>query len=208
MRMMGGFELNLKLRIISLWMPEFILIHEIDRVARITIECLNELLSEYAPENMIWREEVVMKGNISQRRRLMANAHNIRVKTLIDTLGCEDALKIGRRALFKAGLQLGEDARIRLGVSDSLSDLLDAARILYRVLGIEFHIEEEDGKWLLIVDKCSLSSYYTVETCIVLSAADEGVVQGLNKDYSMIFKDRITEGKSECHACIKTLKIS
>ncbi len=195
--------MNLKLRIASIWVPEFLLIREINRVAKVTITCLNQLLMNYAAENNISREEVVLKGNIKERRWIMANAQNIRVKALISALGCEEATRIGREALFKAGLQLGYEARARLGVSDSLKDLLRAARVLYRVLGIKFRVEEQNTNSLMMVTKCALSKYYTLETCRVLSAADEGVVQGLNKNFSIKFTERITEGSSHCIACIK-----
>lgn len=196
--------MNLKLRIASFWMPQSLLIPEIDNVAYVTIECLDKLLEKYSPEKakIVEKKKLVMKGDIEERRKIMATAHNVRVKALIDILGRDDAMKIGRKALFKAGLHLGQEARDRLGVGDSLQDLIRAARVLYRVLGIEFRIVEKDGENLLIVERCSLAAYYAPETCMVLSAADEGVVQGLNKKFHMIFKERMTEGPSECLACI------
>ena len=41
---------------------------------------------------------------------------------------------------------------------------------------------------------------------MILSAADEGVVHGLNENMGMHFKERITEGVSECIACINGVK--
>lgn len=196
--------MNLKLRMASFWMPSLLLIREIDRVAEVTIKCLDQLLGEFAPEKLrtIQKDELIMKGNIEERRKIMATAHNVRVKALIDTLGCDDAVKIGRKALFKAGLQLGQEARERLNVGESLQDLIRAARILYRVLGIEFRIKKSGDDMLMVVEKCSLATYYSPETCKILSATDEGVVQGLNPNIHMIFKKRMTEGPSECLACI------
>jgi len=132
----------------------------------------------------------------------MAYAHNIRVKALLKALGEEDALKIGRNALFKAGMKLGQEARQRLGVGDSLQDLIRAARVLYRVLGIEFRVQQSGDEVFMIVEKCSLSSYYTAMTCKILSAVDEGVVQGLNPNINLNFTERMTDGPSECVACI------
>lgn len=196
--------MSFKLRMASCWMPQFLLIPEIDRVAMVTVNCLDDLLLQYAPSklNIIQEEEFQMKGNMNNRRKLMANAHNVRVKALIDELGYEDALIIGKKALFKAGLKLGREARERLGVGDSLQDLVRAARVLYHVLGIEFKIESSGKKMNIIIEKCSLSSYYTVRTCQILSAADAGVVQGLNRNIQMKFTQRMTEGPSQCIACI------
>lgn len=196
--------MGLKLRIASYWMPEIFLIPEIDRVAEVTVKCLDLLLEKYAPlkYKTIIHEELKMEGNLEKRRKIMATAHNVRVKALINSVGYDDALAIGRKALFKAGLKLGQEANDRLGVGNSLQDLIRAAQILYRVLGIEFKIEESGNQITMIVDKCSLSNYYTAETCKILSAADEGVVQGLNENIHMNFTQRITEGHLRCLACI------
>ncbi len=197
--------MNLKLRLASFWMPEFLLIRELDNVSNVTVECLNRLLERYAPEEFrdLKKEKLIMKGNLEDRREIMASAHNVRVKLLITALGCETAVKIGRESLFQVGLKLGREARKRLGVSNSLQDLIRAARILYRVLGIDFRIKESGDEINIMVGKCSLSNYYTAETCRILSAADEGVVQGLNENIHMNFTERMTEGHSECLACIK-----
>lgn len=197
--------MNLKLRIILYWTPEFLLIPELDHVAKVTIECLNQLLKKYAPQSNIPNQKLVMKGSINERRKTMAIQQNIRVQALIKAIGYEEALNIGKKALFNTGVNLGREIRQRLGVNDNLGDLIRAARVLYRVLGIKFHIKEEnedDDKITLIIEKCMLSKYYTPETCQVLSAADEGVVQGLNPNFSLNFCERITEGSNECVACI------
>lgn len=196
--------MSLKLRIASCWTPQTLLIPELDRVAEVTIECLDLLLEEYAPLKYkeITEKELEMKGNLEQRREIMATTHNVRVEALIDSLGYDTALRVGRKALFKAGLKLGREAKERLGVGGSLQDLIRAARILYRVLGIEFEIEESGDQITMVVNKCSLSNYYTAKTCNILSAADEGVVQGLNEDIHMNFTLRITEGHPKCVACI------
>jgi len=197
--------MSLKLRLASIWMPEYLLKKEIDRVARVTTQSLDHLILKYAPEKLhtLSKEKFVMKGNIAQRRQRMALAHNLRVKILVDELGCNEAIKVGRDALFKAGIKLGCDAQRRLHLGDSLQDLIRAARILYRVLGIEFEIEKSGEKMYMMVNRCSLSNYYKPETCMILSAADEGVVQGLNQDIHMNFTQRMTEGNNKCKAQLK-----
>jgi hypothetical protein len=195
--------MGLKLRIAS-WTPQIFLIPQIDQVAEVTIECLDLLLKEYAPQkyHTLVKEELKMEGNLEERRKIMATAHNIRLRALIDSIGYKDAQKEGKKALFKTGLKLGREVKKSLGVGNSLQDLIRAARILYKVLGIEFKIEESEDNITMVVGKCSLSNYYTPETCNILSAADEGVVQGLNENIQMKFTLRITEGHSKCVACI------
>lgn len=196
--------MNFKLLLASFWMPDFLLIPELDKVAEVTVGCLDQLLEKHAPDKFksISKDELVLEGNINKRRKQMAVAHNIRVKLLIDALGWEDAMMIGRKALFKVGLYLGREARERLDVGGDFKDLIRAAGILYRVLGIEFQIKRSRKDIFMIVERCSLSYYYSPETCKILSAADEGVVQGLNENIHMKFTQRMTEGYGKCEACI------
>lgn len=200
--------MSIKLKIASLWLPNFILKKELDNVATNTIKGLNDVLNKYAPWKMeeILNEDEILTGTIEERRSIMARAHNNRVKALIEEIGYEEAVKIARKSMFEVGYQLGQDARRRLGVGDDFEDLQIAAKILYKVLGIEFKIENREGNIIMIVNRCALSKYYTREACVVLSAADEGVVHGLNENLSMKFKEKITDGSSECIACINEVK--
>jgi hypothetical protein len=196
--------MSIRLRIASYWLPGSVLSKELGKVARSTIEGLDDVLKQYAPERMddIIKKDKVLKGNIKEKRAIMAMAHNNRVNTLIEVLGYGDAIKIGRKAMFKVGYKLGREARQRLGVGNSFKDLEMAARILYKILGIEFKIEKKEGNTLLVVKKCDLSDYYSKEACMILSAADEGVVRGLNENMNMLFSERMTAGAHECIACI------
>lgn len=200
--------MSIKLKIASLWLPNFILKKELDNVATNTIKGLNDVLNKYAPWKMeeILNEDEILTDTIEERRSIMARAHNNRVKALIEEIGYEEAVKIARKSMFEVGYQLGQDARRRLGVGDDFEDLQIAAKILYKVLGIEFKIENREGNIIMIVNRCALSKYYTREACVVLSAADEGVVHGLNENLSMKFKEKITDGSSECIACINEVK--
>ncbi len=197
--------MSIRLKIASFWLPDFILKRELDNVAMKTIGGLDDLLKQYVPGIVI--NEEVLRGSLEERRSIMANAHNKRVKILIQELGREKAVKIGRNVMFEVGYKLGQEARRKLGARNSFEDLELAARILYKVLGIEFKIENKDGNMIMVVNRCFLSKYYSPESCMILSAADEGVVRGLNENMGMQFKERITEGAHECIACISEVKI-
>lgn len=195
--------MSLKLRAASKWVPEKVLLRELARVAEVTIAALDNLLEEHAPgtpEDLRGRDPP-MAGSLDQRRAAMAAAHNARVDALVDALGREEAVRVGRSAMAPVGERLGREARERLSVGDGLDDLLRAARVLYRVLGISFVVEETPGggTWMR-VDRCALAEHYTEYACLVLSAADEGVVRGLNPRVTMTFRERITAGRSECLA--------
>jgi hypothetical protein len=194
--------MSIRLKIASFWLPDFILKKELDNVAINTIKGLNDILKKYAPEKMEEITDKDLRGNLQERRATMTKAHNARVKALIEVLGRETAIRIGREVMFNVGCELGQEARQRLGVGNSFNDLETAARILYKILGIEFKIENKGGNIVMVVNRCDLSKYYSPEACMVLSAADEGVVRGLNENMNMQFKERITDGSSECIACI------
>ncbi len=195
--------MSLPLRLAALWMPAFLLRRELDRVARVTTTALDALLAEHAPAALdrLCREDAPMRGTPAQRRAAMSQAHARRVDALVEALGQEQAVALGRAALFPVGQQLGREVRSRLRVGTSAADLLQAARVLYRVLGIEFTVRWEQGRpAFLCVHRCALAEHYTGVTCRVLSATDEGVVQGLNPDVEMHFEEYLTAGATCCLA--------
>lgn len=225
--------MGIKLRIISLWTPEWFQKRGLDELAHQTTSGLEKLLDDQANEDLKSniplkfsetskpnepskskkRHDMVLKGNLDERRKIMATTHNKLVERMVSTMGREEAIKKGRKAMFNEGLSLGVKFKRILGVGESIDDLFTAARILYDVLGIKFSIKEveeegENGKITMFVSHCNLAEYYTPDTCHVLSAADEGVVQGLNPHVKIKFTKRITEGCFECLAPIKIETIS
>jgi hypothetical protein len=131
----------------------------------------------------------------------MAQTHAKLVETLEASVGTEKAVKLGREALFLVGENLGKQIRSKLGVSDKPQDLTKAAKILYSVLGIEFHLEWLDtSNAEATIDRCALSEQYSKLTCEVLSAADEGVIKGLQPNVTLTFKEYMTGGCKNCEA--------
>ena len=232
--------MGLKLRIISLWTPEWFQKRGLDELAHQTTSGIEKLLNDQADADLksniplksskpsksniplksskpsktnMKHYDMVLKGNLDERRKIMAITHNKLVERMVSTMGREEAIEKGRKAMFNEGLSLGTKFKKILGVGNSFDDLFTAARILYDVLGIKFSIKEveeegENGKIAMVVSHCALAEYYTPDTCRVLSAADEGVVQGLNPSVRIKFVKRITEGCFECLAPINTETIS
>lgn len=198
--------MGLKLRLLSFWTPEWFQKRGLGELCYYTVKGLQEVLLKKTSQfdNSPSTSNVILKGTLDERRRHMAEIHNELVATLINTMGRDEAFSLGREAMFTAGLSLGQEFRSVLGVGNSLEDLILAAKILYKVLGIEFNIKKsEEGGRVMVVNHCTLAKYYTSETCIVLSAADEGVVQGLNPKIIMKFTERITHGSPCCLASIR-----
>jgi hypothetical protein len=192
--------MSIKLRFLSIWIPNFILIKELERLSDLTNTHLDMLLNRYSVSSQFIKKP--LKGKLDERRAIMASSHNLYVNALVEALGFDKALKVGRKEMFKAGYELGCEAKKRLGVGSDIKDTLIAARILYKVLGIKFTIVENEKTVLLLVKYCELANHYTPETCKIMSAADEGVLKGLNEKMNMKFFKRITEGSKNCNACI------
>ena len=195
--------MSLRLRLASWWVPRPILARELDRVAQVTTAALDALLEAHVPQatGEISSQSLLKGGSLEEWRAAMATAHASRVAALVGALGREEAVRLGRQALFQVGWCLGQEVRGRLGVSDRLVDLLQAARVLYRILGIHFQVQWlGEGRALLTVHRCALAQYYSEAACLILSAADEGVVRGLNPQAAMAFEARMTGGTPVCSA--------
>jgi len=136
-------------------------------------------------------------------RLRMAKGHRERLRVLIDAVGKEKGIELARAALFDAGKALGENARSRLGVKDTNEDLERAARLIYRILGIDIEMKFDPAGGEMRVTRCSLSKEYDEEACVAMSATDEGMISGLSGRASMKFKDRITGGAQCCSARIE-----
>ena len=143
-----------------------------------------------------------LHSGLETRREAMAEGHMRRVHGLIEAVGEKEAVRLGREALFRTGLQLGKEAKVQLGVGDDRKDLIRAAMVLYRILGIEFTVVPSPQGERLEVSRCALSSFYSRETCLILSAVDEGVVSGLSTNAGMLFEQRITDGSPVCLAIL------
>lgn len=198
--------MSLRLKLATLLASRSVMERELGRVAEMTTAVLDELVDDHAPAKLeaLRSEDAPMEGDLDQRRRTMADAQDRRVRVLVDALGEEEAVRLGRRHMTPVGERLGGEARLRFGVGDSLDDLIAAAELLYRVLAIEFEPEElEDGSAVLHIRRCGLSEGYEGVTCRLMSAADEGMIRGLNPGARMEFESRLTEGAPECRAHIK-----
>lgn len=197
--------MGIKLFILSKWTPDYVLRKELDRVHKLTTNALKALLEIYAPNAFakIASEMALPLGNVEEKRTAMAKAHVLLVDALSEAVGRDQAIILGRKTLFEVGKSLGKETRKKLGIRDS-QDLIKAAKVLYRVLGITFEVEWQ-GKTTatLIVNHCALAEEYSELTCMVLSATDEGVIRGLEPNVNMSFKERMTSGCSKCTAQIQ-----
>ena len=197
--------MSLRLKAAALWTPERAMRRMLDTVDAATTAALDDLLRRCgatpspAPAGGGGRAA----GGMGAARAAMAAGHDARVRALVDAVGRDQAVELGRQALRPVGVRLGQEAREELSVGDGPRELEMAARVLYRALGIHFELGRgPDGTMLMRVDRCALARHYSEEACLILSAADEGVVAGLSPGSSMLFEQRMTGGCETCLARI------
>lgn len=101
-----------------------------------------------------------------------------------------------REKLYQNALKLGLETRRRLNVRNR-EEFLAAARILYKILNIDFQGSVGGD---IIVRKCYFSLFYTSEVCRLMAALDEGILAGLAGGGRLDFRQRLSEGKECCLA--------
>jgi hypothetical protein len=195
--------MGLRLLLLSWWTPTTIIRKELTNVSNQTTTALQTILAYYAPQEVTVYAKQQPLASIKEQRANMAQTHAELVQKLITTLGHNEAVKLGREALFSVGQKLGAQIRCKLGVGDDPKDLIRAAKVLYRVLGIEFDLEWVDiSNAVATIHQCALSERYSALTCEVLSATDEGVINGLQPKLTMKFQHYKTSGCKNCRANI------
>ena len=197
--------MGLRLRILGWWTPKYIIRKELANLSDQTTTAIESLLAKYASQELIGttKQQVPVPVSIEQQRANMAQTHAKLVEILEAALGHEKAVTLGREALFSVGVNLGKQTRSKLGIGDSSNDLTKTAKILYSVLGIEFHVDWLDkSNAEVVIDRCALAEHYSKLTCEVLSATDEGVIKGLQPNAKLQFKEYMTSGCRKCKADI------
>lgn len=199
--------MGLRLQLLSWWTPKYVIRRELAYVSDHTTMAIEELLSKSVCSEIVFDRKQQASVSIEQERAKMAQSHARLVETLETTFGHKKAVALGRETLFSIGESLGKHTRSRLGVGDNPKDMVKAAKILYRIFGIEFHLEWLDKSTaILIIDQCALAKYYSKLTCEVLSATDEGIMRGLQPNSKMKFKEYMTNGCKKCKADINFRK--
>jgi hypothetical protein len=197
--------MGLRLLILGWWTPKYIIRKELKNISDQTTTALKALLSKNTiKEFNIENQKQQPAKSIKQQRTVMAQTQSKLVETIEAAIGREETVRLGREAMFSVGQELGKQTRVKLGISDNPKDLTKAAKILYRVLGIEFHLEWLDNSNAkAIIDRCALAEQYSKLTCEVLSATDEGVIKGLQPNVTMKFGEFMTSGCKNCRADIQ-----
>jgi hypothetical protein len=99
-------------------------------------------------------------------------------------------------ALRHNAFQVGIRFRTLFGVT-TRKDVMEVARLLYRIIGIDFHGTTEGE---ITISRCAFDRFYSARTCRVMSSFDEGVLAGLSGDGNLVFTGRLTDGYPYCEA--------
>ncbi len=140
-------------------------------------------------------EEAPKTAGLSSRERLKCYATYTQ-EAARRAMQSEQDPNLLHEKLYQMALRLGSSLRRWLRPKDE-KECFDILRLLYRHIGITLR-EGQPGEDC--VDTCYFSSFYTPETCLVISAVDQGVFAGVCGGGRLTFRERITEGQRMCRA--------
>ncbi|MBP1660249.1 MAG: hypothetical protein H6P95_1441 [Candidatus Aminicenantes bacterium] len=176
-----GPPVNLRLCLARLYLPAGPRRRKLEELLRLTARAFGE-----APPSV---EGLSLEG---LRRRYAEFSREMADRALARPEG----LTMIERRLFDEADRLGHEIAKELGVS-TLPEVLTAARILYRGLGIDFRGDRQGD---IVIRRCSFSRHYSPDVCRLMSSLDAGLLSGLAGGGELEFTGRLTEGASCCRA--------
>jgi hypothetical protein len=174
--------MNLILAALQVHTPERLRRAKVSELAAITAEAFDSAAPDLTGQSA---DECLRRYAIFTRDQVHQALANGRDLNLI-----HDRLYAGA---FKVGSEMRRLLRIK-----TTADVMTAARLLYRGLGIDFRGTPEGD---VTIPRCFFSDYYSSDVCRVISALDDGFMAGLADGGQLIFLQRITEGYGQCRAC-------
>jgi hypothetical protein len=112
------------------------------------------------------------------------------------TIQSKDNVPAIKTRLYQNSYALGTKLRKWVGV-DTMEEVMQLGQILYRAIGIEI-VSNSQGD--MIVKRCTFSQFYSSPVCGLISALDDGIFSGLSGGGSLVFSERLTEGRECCRA--------
>lgn len=173
--------MSLRLRLAKIFLPPGIKKRKLAELVRLTARALGTA----APS--------VEGLSLADMRRLYAEFSREAAERALNR---PDAPEATGQRLFEEALGLGREIRRELRVSTP-RDVMAAARVLYRGLGIDL---EGGPAGDIVVRRCLFSRHYSAEVCRLMSRLDAGVLAGLAGGGELAFSERLTEGSGRCRA--------
>jgi hypothetical protein len=172
---------NLRLEIARCWLPRFLMKRELAKLFALTAEAFGSAPPPIAGLSL--KKTLVAFARFTQAEAERSSDH-------------PDARQQIQETLFRGAFELGDRYRHRFRLSGT-DEALDAARIIYRGLGIDLYGTAQGE---ITVRSCFFSSYYAAATCRLISSLDAGLLAGLSGGGELTFWQRITEGHEQCRA--------
>jgi hypothetical protein len=178
--------MNLRLRLARIYLPAVLKKRKLAELIRLTARAFG---AEAPPMERL---------SLRRMRRLYAEfARDAAARVLGDPAGSGAVKAEVERRLFEEALRFGEDLRRELRVAARPDEVMAAARVLYRGLGIDLR-GGADGA--IVISRCSFSGDFTPDVCRLSSRLDAGVLAGLSGGWRLEFTERLTEGAACCRA--------
>ena len=167
------------LKIMQLYIPEFIKKKKLNELFRLTADAFQSELLE-------------LRG--------LSFAECLSKYALFTKEQAESYLQSGRpleevkHRLYRNSCIFGQNLRKSLHIV-TWEEAVTALKIIYKLIGIDFQYNRQGE---IIIKQCFFSKYYSGEVCMLISALDEGLAAGLSGGRRLCFNQRITEGGSCC----------
>ena len=174
--------MNLRLKILHFWIPLSVKKEKLKQLFRLTADafgCETKFQDNLSYSKLLESYAVFVQGQCKRAYRESRDIFSIKQKLY--------------RNAYKTGLELRKSLNIQ-----GMREAMEFTRIFYRLIGIDF-FGKKSGEF--VIGKCFFASYFSPETCRLISSLDEGIAAGLS-DGKLEFFQRKTEGKDCCQGHI------
>lgn len=167
------------LKIMQLYIPEFIKMKKLKELFRLTADAFQSELPEL---------------------RRLSFAECLSKYALFTKEQAENYLQSGRpleevkHRLYQNSCIFGQSLRKSLHIVTREEDVT-VLEAIYKLIGIDFQYDRQGE---IIIKQCFFSKYYSGGVCKLISSLDEGLAAGLSGGGRLRFNQRITE---DCSCC-------
>lgn len=171
------------IKIIQIFMPEFIKKRKLKELFRLTADAFETEMPELRGltfRECLWKYALFSKEQAER------------------CLQCECRLEEVKSRLYHNSFVFGKNLRKSLHVT-TWDESVEVLRAFYKFIGIDFEYDEQNA---FEIRQCSFSKYYSAEVCTLISSLDEGLAAGLSNGGRLCFTQRITDGSGCCKGAV------
>jgi len=169
------------LKILELYIPEFIKRNQIKKLFKIAADAFNT------------EQPLVIGLSFKECLESFAVFTNDETQRAISSGKDIHGIKT---SLYNHAYDFGHDLQRKLNIK-TLEESLKIVEILYKVIGIDFHASTHGE---ITISECYFSKFYSLSVCKIISSLDIGLIDGLSGGKKIEFSNRITDGYKCCKA--------